>query len=267
VTDTRSQAAAPSLDGLPDHQALLDGTDWASLATPHGTGEILPAALVRLLDPDPGSRAAAVSAALGAVTHQNSIYQATVPVALYVAAVLNHPATAAGDFGQGVDGTPRYPTRAAMLDWLGDTACDADDETVAISKRHYGEAFLDECPEIRAFRELRPVLYQAVRPLLGHDNADVRAAAVVAAIPLAEHPALAPHRGELAERAREMLITSTDRYKRDRVLEALTAWGHDTTGLENADDISARERRARLAAERASWSGEWAGGYADQPPF
>ncbi|MEV6079984.1 hypothetical protein AB0L80_33455 [Streptomyces sp. NPDC052069] len=72
---------------------LLDGTGWASLAAPNETGESQPAALERLLDLDPAVRAAAAKDALDAVAHQNSIYEATVPVALYVAAILNHPAT------------------------------------------------------------------------------------------------------------------------------------------------------------------------------
>ncbi|MER5349251.1 hypothetical protein ABT093_02805 [Kitasatospora sp. NPDC002551] len=263
MTDAPSQTDAALPNVLPHYRTLLDETDWASLATPCGTGEILPAALARLLDPDPGTRAAAVFDALGAVTHQNSIYEATVPVALYVAAILNHPATAMGNRGRDADRAPHRPTRAALLDWLSSTAYDADDENVAAGERHCGKEFLDDYQEMRAFRDLRPVFYSAVQPLLGNDDAEVRAAAVVAAIPLVEHPALVPHRGELADRARDLLSTSADRYKRDRVFDALKAWGHDTSGLENADDLSARELRARRIAERASW----AGGYAEEPPF
>jgi hypothetical protein len=242
----------------------LTGTDWASLETPSGTGEALPAALARLLDTDPAVRAIAVGDALRAITHQNTVYEATMPVALFVAAILNHPATAAGEFGQDGERTPRHRTRAALLDWLGHTALDADDECVAGGERMFGNGFLDECPEIRAFRDLRPVIYSAVEPLLGHDDADVRDAAFVAAVPLVEHPALASHRGELVEHARRLLATSTDRYRRDRALAALRTWGHDISGLENADDIAVRELRARRAAERESWA---TGGYSQDPPF
>ncbi|MFG2721739.1 hypothetical protein ACGFW5_26145 [Streptomyces sp. NPDC048416] len=263
MTDSPSQTDAALPDELPHHQTFLDETDWASLATPCGTGETLPAALARLLDPDPGIRAAAVVDALGAVTHQNSIYEATVPVALYVAAILNHPATATGDYGQEANRAPRRPTRVALLDWLSSTAYDADDENVAAGERHCGKDFLDDYPELRAFRNLRPLLYSAVQSLLGNDDAEVRAAAVIAAIPLVEHPALALHRGELTDRARALLATSTDHYKRDRAFDALKAWGHDTSDLENADDLTAREPRARRIAERDSW----AGGYAEEPPF
>ncbi|MGV9358665.1 hypothetical protein [Streptomyces misionensis] len=263
MTDAPSQTDAALPDEFPHHQTLLEETDWASPATPCGTGESLPTALARLLDHDPGTRAAAAVTALGAVTHQNSIYEATVPVALYVAAILNHPATETGADGQNAERAPHRPTRAVLLDWLGNTAYDANDENVAAGERLCGKEFLDDYQEMHAFRHLRPVLYSAVQPLLGHDDAEVRAAAVIAGIPLVEHPALAVHRGELADRARNLLATSTDRYQRDRVFDALKAWGHDTSGLENADDRSVRELRTRRIAERTSW----AGGYAEEPPF
>ncbi|MFE7044564.1 hypothetical protein ACFU9X_35630 [Streptomyces atratus] len=231
-------------------------------------GESLPAALAGLLDPDPDVRADAIKDAIGPVTHQNTIYEATVPIALYVAAILNQPAIAAGDFGHGTDMPPRRPTLVTLLAWLSDTAYDADDECVAIGERHHGEQFLHEYAEMRAFRDLRPAIYSAIRPLLRHDNADVRDAALVAAIPLTEHPVLTAHRGELADHARRLLATSIDRHNRDRVLDALKAWGHDTSALENANDIAARERHARLRAERASWMDSvWPGGYIEDPPF
>lgn len=245
----------------------MDGTNWASLATPYGTGESLPTALTRLLDPNPSIRAAAARDSLDAVTHQNTIYEATVPVALYVAAILNHPATAAGEHAREADLQLRHPTRETLLDWLGYTAYDADDQRVAMGERHFGEGFLDACPNMRAFRYLRPVIYSAVQPFLTDDNVKVRDAALVAAIPLAEHHALTEHRNELADHAHRLLSTSTDRYKRDRTLEALNAWGHDTSTLENANDIAAREYHARMADHDLWWASNGTGGCAEDPPF
>ncbi|MDX2705766.1 hypothetical protein PV350_23310 [Streptomyces sp. PA03-6a] len=259
MTYRRSRAGKPRRNELPHYQALLDDTDWASLATVRGTGESLPTALARVIDPDPAVRAAATDNALREVTHQNTIYEATVPVALYVAAILNHPVITTDDFGHNA---------GRLLEWLGNTAYDADDECVTIGERHVGKGFLDEDRDMRAFRDLRPAIFSAVHPLLSHDNADVRDAALVAAIPLAEHPVLAAHRADLVDHAVRLLATSTDRRNRDRVLDAMKAWGHDTSALENADDIAARERYARLKAERDSW---WAahgtGGYSEDPPF
>ncbi|EFL12833.1 hypothetical protein [Streptomyces sp. C] len=263
-----SQNEQPRPAALPPLRTLLDGTDWASLATACGTGEALPAALALLTDPDPVVRESALHDALGPVTHQNSVYEATVPVALCVAAVLGHPAFAVGP--DSPDAGPRIRTTLVqLLDWLGDTADDADDECVASGERFFAEGFLEENEEMRAFRDARPALFTAVHPFLGHADADVRHAALVAAIPLVEHPLLTRHRADLADHARRLLATSTDRRHRDRVLEALKAWGHDTGGLENASDVAAHEHYARLRAARASWDGEWAGGgrYSDDPPF
>ncbi|MFF8909726.1 hypothetical protein [Streptomyces olivaceoviridis] len=268
MTNSRSRIGNPRTHELPHYQALLDDTDWALLATPCGTGESLPTVLARILSPDPVVRSAATDEALGEVTHQNTIYEATVPVALYVAAILHHPAIAAGGLGHDADMAPHRPTLVRLLEWLSATAYDANDECVAIGERHYGKEFLDEYGEMRAFRDLRPAIFSAVRPLLGHDNAEVRDAAFLAAIPLAEDPVLTAHQAELVGHARRLLATSTDRYNRDRVLHAMTEWGHDTSDLENADDIAARERYARLNAERDSWwTADGTGGCSEDPPF
>jgi len=225
---------------------------------PTGTGEILPSALARLLDPNPEVRESAVGESLGAVTHQNTIYEATVPVALFVAAILNHPATTAGEAGRAAGRVSGYPTRVALLDWLGSAANDA---CVASGGRTPHSVIFDEGPALRAFCELRPVFYRAVHPLLGDDHEEVRHAALVAAVPLVRHPLLTGHRGELADHARSLLASSTHRHRRDHVLEALAEWGHDVSGLENADDVAVREHWTRQRAER------WTGGCADDPPF
>ncbi|AZM93807.1 hypothetical protein [Streptomyces sp. W1SF4] len=260
----------PHPAALPPLRTLLDRTDWASLATACGTGEALPAALARLTDPDPVVRESALHDALEPVTHQNSIYEATAPVALYVAAILGHPSFTSAPDDPAADAETRIAsTLVRLLAWLGDTAYDADDECVASGEPFFDGGFLDEYEEMRAFRDARPAIFTAVHPLLAHADADVRHTALVAAIPLIEHPLLARHQADLADHARRLLATSTDRQHRDRVLDALKAWGHDTGGLENASDVAAHEHYARLRAARASWDGDWAGGgcYSDDPPF
>ncbi|MFF3675840.1 hypothetical protein ACFYYS_17915 [Streptomyces sp. NPDC002120] len=246
-------------DRLPHCQELLEGTDWASLATPYGTGESLPAALGRLLDPNPAARAAAVKDVSDEVDHQNTIYEATVPVALYFAAILNHPATEVGDLDHDADVPSRHPTRASLLNRLGATAYDAE--------YLFGEGFLQACPDTRAFRSLRPAIYSAVQPFLGHDNAKVRDEALVAAIPLTEDPRLTTHRAELVEHARHLLTTSSNRYHRDCALNALNAWGYDTSDLENANDIASRELQARLADFDYWLANHGTGGGTEDPPF
>ncbi|GAA3479535.1 hypothetical protein [Streptomyces yanii] len=127
--------------------------------------------------------------------------------------------------------------------------------SVAIGERHYGERFLHEYEEMRAFRDLRPAIFSAVQPLFGCESADVRDAASSPPSLLADHPLLTEHRDKLVYHVRRLLATSTDRHNRDRILDALKAWDHDTSDLENATDVAARERYARLMAERASWGG------------
>ncbi|MES9809695.1 hypothetical protein [Streptomyces cinereoruber] len=255
-------------DGLPHHQELLDSTDWASLGIAYGTGASLPEVLTRLLDVDPDVREAAADAVFRAVNDQNTVYEAAAPVALYVAAVLDHPFVTAGGGGQGDGPPPHRPTLVRLLEGLGGLAHDADDERVALGERRFGKGFLDDHHEMRALRDLRPVLFSAVRPLLAHEDADVRDTALAAAMSLSEHPALGTHRGELIEHARHLLATSPDSHYRDSSLEALKAWGQDVSGLENANDVAARELRDRRLAEINSWRAtDGTDGCSEDPPF
>jgi hypothetical protein len=233
------------MGGVSHHRALLDGTDWASLATARGDGGFLPAVLTRLLDPDPSVQAGAIRE-LEPVHHQDSFYEATVPVALYVAAILAGPATAAS-------------TQAALLEWLGALAREADDECVADGERHFNGGYLANYPELRAFRDRRPTFYRAVSVFLDHDDPAVRDAAILAALPMTEHPDLLRHRGEVGHHARRLLATSTRRSDRCRALAALKKWGQDISGLETAEDIAARDRYAPAR--------NGLGGYVDEPPF
>lgn len=263
MTHSRSRSGQSCTVPLPPCRTLLDSTDWSALATACGTGESLPTALALLTSSDPLVRQSAVEDALRPVTHQNSIYEATVPVALYIAAVLDHPAVTAGDVGPDSGERPTHPTLMRLLKWLGDTAYDADDGYVAPEEPLHGAGYLEEHTATRAFRDARPAIFSAVRAFLDHDDAGVRHTALVAAIPLVGHPALVRHQAVLAGHARSLLATSTDRHHRDRVLDALKGWGHDVSGLENTSDVAARERYARLAAARASRQG----GYSEDPPF
>ncbi|MCX5416051.1 hypothetical protein [Streptomyces sp. NBC_00059] len=254
MTSSPEGTENPYLDELQHCHVLFDGTDWASIATASGTGEALPATLARLLDPDPAVRAAAADQAFREAIDQNTIYEAAVSVVLYVIAILDHPAIAAGEAD--AERPPHRPTLVRLLEWLSDTAYDADDERVAIGERQRGKGFLDEYLEMRALRDLRPAIFSAVHPLLGHPNTDVRNTALTAAIPLAEHPDLTKHRGELVEHAHRLLNASRDSPYRELVLDAMRAWGQNTSGLENADDIAARELRARRLADHCSvWPG------------
>ncbi|MFF0747458.1 hypothetical protein ACFYVL_44470 [Streptomyces sp. NPDC004111] len=169
---------------------------------------------------------AALSELSELVGHQNSIYEATAPVALYVASILTHPAAMT------LRPYRNVPFRAALLNWLVSTAYDACDETVARTEQ-YSPGFLTHGTTLAAFRDLRPVLYRAVVPFLQDSHEDVREAAGLAALILAEHPALAQHRNRLAVHARRILDTSSDAFRQRVALKALEAWGNDVTGIES----------------------------------
>lgn len=182
--------------------------------------------LALLFDTDPEVRVWALDHGLSAVRHQNTIYEATPPAALYVAAILTDPRTTVTALHTGWNLTPRRCSlRAALLDWLGELGMDADDEIVALRARHGSSSY----PAFDALRALRPVLFRAVAAFLHDDDLSVRHAALAAAISFAEAPELARSRPELVECARGLLASSTtDRYHRDRATAALTAWEQTT---------------------------------------
>ncbi|MFJ9461331.1 hypothetical protein ACIRST_40460 [Kitasatospora sp. NPDC101447] len=220
----------PLPDVLPDPWVVVRGTAWPSLDTAFGSGRRLPRALVRLLDPDltAGEARQALNALDEPVRHQNTIYEATAPVTLCVAAVLGRRA------GQHRGTADRVCT--LLLAWLAGVAYDSDDKCVAVRQRYFGEDFLEGYPALVAVRALRPVLFQAVEPFLDDPDAAVAEEALCAGLALAEHPALAGHRDGPAERARRLLRVCDTRWRRRQALDALTAWGHDTEGLARRGD-------------------------------
>ncbi|MFE8017746.1 hypothetical protein ACFU3O_34035 [Streptomyces antibioticus] len=225
MTHSRSHAGAPCEPGLPPHQVVLAETDWGSLQTAFGSGENLPKVLTQLLEPDPKVQVTTLWELGELVGHQNTIYEATAPTVMYVAGILTHPAAM----------TRRpycdSPIRATLLGWLAATLHDASDEIVARNEEYF-PGFLTRSTTVAAFRDLRPMLYGAVAPFLHDSHEDVREAAVIAALLLAEHPALARHRAHLAVHARRILDTSSDDPNRRVAWRALQAWGHNPPGPE-----------------------------------
>ncbi|MEU6235879.1 hypothetical protein [Kitasatospora sp. NPDC047058] len=229
MTTTDPHTNRPEPEALPDPSALLRGTNWSSLQTATGTARKLPQALIRLLEPDltvPEARK--TLDALEPVRHQNTIYEATPVTALLVAALL---ARRSAQHGVEADGVC-----ALLLAWLAGVACDSDDACAAAGNRYGDRDYQDGCPAMAALRALRPVLYRAVSPFLDDADAAVRDTALAAALAFAEHPALAPHRDNLARYARRLLLTNDTQWRRRQALGALRAWGHDTTGLARPGD-------------------------------
>lgn len=192
---------------LPDPWVVLRGTDWRSLGTAYGTAKGLPRVLAPLLGPDlTVEEARRALNALEPVQHQNTIYEATAPVALCVAAVLGRRA----EHHRGAADRVCAP----LLGFLAGVACDSDDACVAAHQRYFEEDFLEGYPPMVAVRALRPVLFQAVAPFLDDSDTAVREEALCAALAFAEHPDLAGHRDGLAGRVRRLLLVCDTRWRR-----------------------------------------------------
>ncbi|MEV6957400.1 hypothetical protein [Streptomyces sp. NPDC051183] len=128
---TNDAAGVPA--DLRDPAVVLAGTDWDVLEHAMGSAEDTPRMLVALLDADQRVRSEALEYLHHVVHHQNTLYDATVPAALYVAAILTDPRAALP-----VDKQPHDfpgPLRAALLGWLGSVDDAAGDEAATTSRR------------------------------------------------------------------------------------------------------------------------------------
>ncbi|MGW3077825.1 hypothetical protein [Kitasatospora sp. NPDC001132] len=253
MTTPDSYSGPPVPGVLPDPWVVVRGTDWLSLDTGFGPNAEVPRVLARLLVDDlTGEEARRVLGDLG-LRHQNTIYVATVPAALCVVAVLARRADRCPGAADGVC--------IVLLEWLAGVAHDFDDACPPGCQRYFGDVFVDGfTPVMAAARALRPVLYLAVAPFLDDVDVGVQDSALSAALVFAEHPDLAGQRDGLAARARRLLLTCDIRWQRRQALDALTAWGHDITGLTRPGD----EDRGPYVTGPA-WPFD--DGYCDDPPF
>ncbi|MET7697582.1 HEAT repeat domain-containing protein [Streptomyces sp. NPDC005485] len=213
---------------LPDPERVLTETNWAAMEHGMGPAADAPEMLPSLLDADQDVRSQALSYLVHVLNHQSTLYDSTVPAALYVAAVLADPRTALP-----VDKKPHDfpgPLRAELLGWLDSVANEVCDEAEAIGRRHGFP--LEEYPPAVQTREIRPLLFRAVHACINDSDPHVREAAIAACMPLADDPRLIPHRATLAPLLRDVLATSKLWQYRERAIEALAMWGEDTAGLE-----------------------------------
>ncbi|WP_377271648.1 hypothetical protein [Peterkaempfera sp. SMS 1(5)a] len=230
----------------PDPWELVGGTDWALLEHACGSAAESPGLLVGLLADDPGMQARALRHLHDPVHHQNTIYSATVPAALYVAAALGDPRTATALPARELGGA--YPLRAALLDWLGSVATEVGNEAESVMARL--GLCLAEHPESVAVRALRPALFRVVSGFLHDPDPAVQAAAIAAAVPLLDAPELLRHRAALAPLMREVLAADDNRSQRAITAYGLATWGED-----------------RDAVQAVQGPAPWAEGCGSEPPF
>ncbi|MGH4034098.1 hypothetical protein ACQB60_34810 [Actinomycetota bacterium Odt1-20B] len=253
MTDGERARMTRRLNELPTAaRELLLVTDWDSLQYAYGAAGDIPASLCSLVDEDPEVRSAAVAALDMGVLHQGSLYTATAPAALFVAAVLDHPMASTEHDGHFPwDGEGRRSLRAALLGWLtqlAESAAYGEDPMRDRTNWDWepwhdesrGEHDPDELAALRACRGIRPALYDAIEPFLSSADPHVREAALGAATPLLCAPELADRVPSAAALLRARLGTVTDRRERAAVARALGVWGMDTTDLLSDPDPAVR---------------------------
>ncbi|MGW4411780.1 hypothetical protein ACWEJ6_47710 [Nonomuraea sp. NPDC004702] len=232
-----------------DPLALIRQIDWASLEHAGGTAEDTPAALADLLLGAPEAQTEAVRHLNGRVHHQNTLYSATGPAALCVAAFLSDPRTdtlvLSREDGQW------YPLRQELLDWLGSISDEVSNDVEAVLVR-LGR-LPEKDPEFTEIQALRPTIFPAVSAFFEDPNLPVREAALATAVPLLDAPELAHHQASLAPIVRSVLATSSDRSYRAIAVDGLRAWGEETASLVEQEDL-----------ECTPWTAE---GCSDDPPF
>jgi len=221
----RGYAVSPS---LPDPRSLIEDTHWASLQHAYGPAADTPLRLVQLLDESPEVQAEALGQLDMSVLHQGSLYSATPQAALFIAAILDDPHTAAQHQSLFPWDDRCRPLRAALLEWLGQVADSAA----------YGEASKDgddddddEPGVTDACRAIRPVLWEAVSAFLDDPNPAVREAALGASGALLKAPDLGNRIPEAAQHVRRILADSKDRRERAAAVLTIGAWDQDITDL------------------------------------
>lgn len=222
TTNTSNNTASP----LPTAAQLFTQIPWHEFehANPFDDFD-LAATLADLLHPDAAARTAALHELQEAVHHQNTIYTSTPPVATYIAALLFDPRSEPAEVEVRDQDHP-WPLRAALLNWIAEIAQDAGDDAIAAGQRH-SIAMSAEQAEIRS---LRPRLLEAATAFTASPDIHIRHAATTAALRLldTDHE-LRRHQPHYAGLIEEILERSTYWYHRGVALDALTAWGHDTT--------------------------------------
>jgi hypothetical protein len=100
-------------------RAVLDGIDWGGLEHAYGSASDAPARLVMLLSEDAEQCGEVLAYLDSAILHQGTMYSATAPAALFVAAVLDDPRTLISCQSALPWDDREQSVRAALLEWLG----------------------------------------------------------------------------------------------------------------------------------------------------
>lgn len=251
-----------TLDEVETYRALLTAANWATLGHAYGSAAEAPKMLAELLAPDQNMRTKALNYLHYTLHHQNTLYVATVPAALCVAAILPNPRTI-----RTVDKNHHLTTvcmRAELLHWIASVADAVTDEVEVLSRRHGFP--LDDYPPAVGIRRIRPPLYSAAVAYVDDTDRQVAEAAITACIPLLDDPRLLHHRTALIPAIRQTLGTSARWQHRKQAINALNTWGEDSTGLEGQQNPF-MFCDSDAPTDSAAWSIATSEGYSEPPPF
>ncbi|MFE2325292.1 HEAT repeat domain-containing protein [Streptomyces sp. NPDC059385] len=226
-----SQAAG---GGLPDPLSLIEDTDWAGLEHAYGPAEDTPVRLIQLLAEEPEDQAEALGVLDMSVLHQESLYSATAPAALFIAAILHDPRTLAQHESYFPWDDRSRTLRAALLEWLGRVA-----DSAAYGERTGADDGNDP-GATDAVRAVRGPIYNAVSAHLLAPDPAVREAALGATTALLQAPDLAGQIVTTTRVLQRLLAESTDRRERAATVLTIGSWGEDTTALLTDPDPAIR---------------------------
>jgi len=254
-----------TLDEVETYRVLVTGTDWAALGHAYGSAVEAPKTLAELLAPDQSVRTKALGYLHDTLNHQNTLYEATVPAALCVAAILSNPRTS-----RTVDKNRHsFPgcMRAELLCWIASVASEVTDEAEVLSERHGFP--LGDYPPAVGIRRIRARLFSASLAYTTDTDRHVREAALTACIPLLDDSRLLHHRGSLVPLIRDVLGTSELWQHRERAIDALNAWGQDSSGIDGQGNPFLFCDSDLSANGFAAWTGRPSAteGYTEDPPF
>lgn len=247
-----------------DPQSVLRATDWTALEHARGPATDAPEMLIALLDTDQGIRTKALGYLFNTLHHQNTLYSATVPTALYVAAILPDPRTTTAVTKTQQDNP--VAMRAELLNWIDSVADEVTAEAETARRRHgFSPA---DYPPATEIRDLRPTLFSAAFTHVHDPDRHITEAAVQACIPLLDDPQLTHRRQTLVPPVRKTLGTSAHWQHRRQAINALNTWGEDSSDLEARQNPSPfHDTDASLSAAPWHVGQETKEGYNEDPPF
>jgi hypothetical protein len=226
---------------------LLQDTDWSGLEHAYGPAGEAPFELLHLLAEDAELCGNAIAYLDAVILHQDTIYSATAPAALVVAAILDDARTLfVCDTTLPWDDRER-PVRAALLEWLGRVAAAAAWGELEPGSEADLEDDFDDARGVEACRAIRVDVHACVAPFLDDVDAAVRQAAADAVTHLLQAPELASLRPATAERLLRRAAEAPP-VERAGIALAIGSWGIPPTALLTDEHPGVRVCAALTAA-------------------